>query len=325
MYKRFCLFSVFFVFCSFTAVCSDRSDSLSVSTSKLADCIIREAERYIGVPYRSGGKGPHSFDCSGFTHYVYAKFGYELSPSSSTQAAQGREVKGTLSNLQKGDIVVFGMRNNRKRIGHVGLFIGLDASGNYFTFIHASRKGIRISKSDEDYWAARFLGARRVLPDFLPDVGDGSAAAIDSTFTAFRDTLVLSENDYRVVILEDGTWAYVQEDGTVLRPSGLKDKIVLDTNGRWTYLPISMHKIPSMSPSSSQSTASKTTPSTSSASSVSVSSNPDGREAVYHTIKSGDTLYGLAHRYGTNVNVICRMNGITQSTVLKVGKKIRVK
>lgn len=47
--------------------------------------------------------------------------------------------------------------------------------------------------------------------------------------------------------------------------------------------------------------------------------------AKYHTIQSGDTLLGLAAKYHTSVNAICKLNGITPSTTLRIGKKLRVK
>ncbi len=47
--------------------------------------------------------------------------------------------------------------------------------------------------------------------------------------------------------------------------------------------------------------------------------------AKYHTIQSGDTLLGLAAQYHTSVSAICKLNGITPSTTLRIGKKLRVK
>lgn len=45
----------------------------------------------------------------------------------------------------------------------------------------------------------------------------------------------------------------------------------------------------------------------------------------YHKIRSGDTLSGIAKKYGTTVSKICSLNGIKSTTVLQVGKTIRVK
>lgn len=50
------------------------------------------------------------------------------------------------------------------------------------------------------------------------------------------------------------------------------------------------------------------------------------REAMrYHRIVSGDTLGHLAGKYGTTVSNICRLNGITRTTVLRVGRTLRVR
>lgn len=45
----------------------------------------------------------------------------------------------------------------------------------------------------------------------------------------------------------------------------------------------------------------------------------------YHKIKSGDTLGAIAHKYGTTVTNICRMNGIKSTTVLRIGRSLRVR
>jgi hypothetical protein len=45
----------------------------------------------------------------------------------------------------------------------------------------------------------------------------------------------------------------------------------------------------------------------------------------YYTIKSGDTLSKIARYYGTTVNAICLLNGIKSTSILTIGKTIRVK
>lgn len=47
------------------------------------------------------------------------------------------------------------------------------------------------------------------------------------------------------------------------------------------------------------------------------------RAIKYHTIRSGDTLSGIAKKYGTNVSTLCRLNGMSSRTTLRVGKKLR--
>lgn len=45
----------------------------------------------------------------------------------------------------------------------------------------------------------------------------------------------------------------------------------------------------------------------------------------YYTIRSGDTLGRIAINNGTTVNALCRLNGITPKTTLKIGRRIRVR
>lgn len=47
--------------------------------------------------------------------------------------------------------------------------------------------------------------------------------------------------------------------------------------------------------------------------------------AVYYTVKSGDTLSGIATKYGTTYQKIAQMNGISNPNVIYAGQKLRVK
>ena len=47
--------------------------------------------------------------------------------------------------------------------------------------------------------------------------------------------------------------------------------------------------------------------------------------AVYHKIRSGDTLGKLAGKYHTSIKEICAMNKIKTTTTLRVGRTLRVK
>lgn len=47
--------------------------------------------------------------------------------------------------------------------------------------------------------------------------------------------------------------------------------------------------------------------------------------AKYHTIVKGDTLYGMALKYKTTVKSICALNNIKPTTVLSLGRKLKVK
>lgn len=124
------------------------------STGVTGNDVVAYAKQFLGYRYVYGAAGPNSFDCSGFTMYVYKHFGYSLSHSSRIQATQGKKVTGE---LQPGDILVF--TNGGSQIGHVGIYIGNDK------FIHASDSttGVIISNLSDRWNKSKYVGARRIL------------------------------------------------------------------------------------------------------------------------------------------------------------------
>lgn len=287
-------------------------DSVSIDAPALADAIIEEAKRYLGRPYLWGGNGPERFDCTGFTKYVYAKFGYRLGRTVPAQALDGRPVEGGFENLQKGDILIFGARLNRRAQGHAAIFIERDSTGNNFTFIHAARRGVIITELKEPYYTERFLGAVRILPDFPPPIPEDTLAfqlQLPENAIVPPDTLRLGVADRRIVLFEDGTWATVSEDGT-LHAAENDNPIYLYADGRWRSVPKSIVKIPSLQKE---------------AATVPSAPAQTNTGAQYHTVRSGDSLSKIASRYHTTVKALCRLNGISQNTVLQIGKKLRVK
>jgi peptidoglycan DL-endopeptidase CwlO len=78
---------------------------------------VRTAYAQLGDPYRWGGTGPNSFDCSGLTSFAWRAAGVSLPHSSRAQYASGRKV--ARSDLQPGDLVFF-----YSPISHVGIYIG---------------------------------------------------------------------------------------------------------------------------------------------------------------------------------------------------------
>lgn len=94
--------------------------------------IVAEARKYIGTPYRAGGGSPGGFDCSGFTAYVFSKFGVSLPRSSGAQRGAGRIISA--AEARPGDLVWWP--------GHVGIYTGNGnhiAARNYSTPLYESR------------------------------------------------------------------------------------------------------------------------------------------------------------------------------------------
>ncbi|WP_125154562.1 NlpC/P60 family protein [Clostridium rectalis] len=98
------------------------------SASASSSNIVAYASNFLGTPYEWGGNGPGTFDCSGFTKYVYAHFGISLPRVASDQQNAGSPV--SRDQLQPGDLVFFGSPAH-----HVGIYVG---DGCY---IHAPRTG----------------------------------------------------------------------------------------------------------------------------------------------------------------------------------------
>ncbi|WP_044205073.1 M23 family metallopeptidase [Flammeovirga sp. OC4] len=51
----------------------------------------------------------------------------------------------------------------------------------------------------------------------------------------------------------------------------------------------------------------------------------ESKKSVYHRIRSGDSLWKISRRYGTSITKICRLNGISKRTTLRVGRTLRVR
>jgi murein DD-endopeptidase MepM/ murein hydrolase activator NlpD len=49
----------------------------------------------------------------------------------------------------------------------------------------------------------------------------------------------------------------------------------------------------------------------------------DIRKAKYCTVRKGDTLYKIAHRYHTTISVLCKLNNISRKKLLRIGRPLR--
>jgi cell wall-associated NlpC family hydrolase len=128
--------------------------------------LISTALRFRGVPYRNGGSDPSGFDCSGFVQYVFGQFGTLLPREVRDQYQLGRNVD--LDDVQAGDLIFF--ETVSRGASHVGMVIG----GGEFVHAPSSRGVVRVERYDSEYWARRFVGARRVTaaparPALFPD------------------------------------------------------------------------------------------------------------------------------------------------------------
>lgn len=125
------------------------------------DDILNRATSLLGARYRSGSKGPYTFDCSGFTSYVYGQNNISIGCSSRDQYARNIPIRR--EEMQPGDLVFFTSPHSGRNVGHVGIVIDYDPINDTFIFIHASSKnGVKISNSTDGNYTRRYIGVRRV-------------------------------------------------------------------------------------------------------------------------------------------------------------------
>ncbi len=82
--------------------------------------VVTEASRHRGAPYQWGAEGPTRFDCSGYTRYVFARFGKSLPHNAASQYASVRHI--AKNRMIIGDLIFF--LNSSGRISHVAIYAG---------------------------------------------------------------------------------------------------------------------------------------------------------------------------------------------------------
>ena len=108
--------------------------------------IVAEAYKHIGKPYVWGAKGPNTFDCSGFTRYVYLQVtGRDIGGWTVPQEGAGTVIP--VSQAQPGDLYFWGSRGSSY---HVAIALG---GGSY---IHAPQPGESVKVGSVAYFAPSF-------------------------------------------------------------------------------------------------------------------------------------------------------------------------
>lgn len=155
--------------------------------------IIEEAKKHLGKEYVYGGNGPDTFDCSGFTKYVYNKVaGLSLPRTAAEQYTVGSTVN--IQDLRAGDLV-FWSGTYKAGISHVAIAMG---DGK---FIGAQGDAVSIEELSNSYWNSHYTGCKRVLSD--EELGTGSVPGYtpvvnDDTPTGLAGGLPLSQvNSYQ--------------------------------------------------------------------------------------------------------------------------------
>jgi uncharacterized protein YfaT (DUF1175 family) len=125
----------------------------------LREQFVQEAKKYVGSPYAYGGRGPDSFDCSGFVDYVaHVSIQYELARTAQAMYSNARIIRD--DDREIGDLVFFKTTNDGS-ISHVGIYIGKQQ------FVHAAsngpNQGVIVSSLNELYWHDHYSATGQFL------------------------------------------------------------------------------------------------------------------------------------------------------------------
>jgi cell wall-associated NlpC family hydrolase len=125
-----------------------------------ASRVLHTADSYLGTKYVWGGNTPHEgFDCSGFTKYIFAKYGVTLPRTSRDQSRVGRAVPPDFNDLRAGDLMFFAEPG--QAISHVAIYAGNGV------IIHSSSSvggvGYTNLSTGSEWFVDYFVAARRVM------------------------------------------------------------------------------------------------------------------------------------------------------------------
>ncbi|EAG0806941.1 invasion associated endopeptidase [Listeria monocytogenes] len=121
------------------------------NSNSSASAIIAEAQKHLGKAYSWGGNGPTTFDCSGYTKYVFAKAGISLPRTSGAQYASTTRISE--SQAKPGDLVFFDYGSG---ISHVSIYVG---NGQ---MINAQDNGVKYDNIHGSGWGKYLVGFGRV-------------------------------------------------------------------------------------------------------------------------------------------------------------------
>jgi LysM repeat protein len=305
-------------------------DSLNFTPkiTALSDSVINYGKLYLNAPYRYGSPGSESFDCSGFTSFVYRNFGYDLKRSSADQAEQFPRVEK--SQLQKGDLVFFEGRRHNKRVGHVGMVVASRDNGE-FDFIHASTNhGVIISNSEEPYYLKRYVKAGRVIgSDTTARIADSNSflnhqeyvssvpsQTVTRTIPAVFHKVKKGEN-LSVISEKFGISVAQLKQKNHLKSSSLKPNQRLLIKEEQSYDVIAA--IDQQSESASNSTTFGNSENKSDSIQRGKKTTPEK-----HDVKKGETLISIAHLYNISVTDLRLLNNLPNGKIY-VGQELKVK
>ncbi len=137
----------------YLALKNEQNDSERVVDITKKNIFVDFFNEWKNVDYKMGGTSKKGIDCSAFTQRFYKdKLNMSISRSTLTQVKEG--VKVDKSKLVLGDLVFF---KTSRTARHVGIYVG---NGS---FMHASIKGITVTKLDKPFYKKTYWTSRRIV------------------------------------------------------------------------------------------------------------------------------------------------------------------
>lgn len=308
----------------------------SESHISIIDSILTFSKQYLGRPYRGGGKGPNSFDCSGFTSFVFSNFGIKLGSSSGDQAEQLPTI--AKNDILPGDLVFYNGHRRGSRVGHVGLVVSKHDDGT-FDFIHsASSVGISISHSESNYYNRRYVKAGRVFTtdslvatykynkksiavepqiaiqsevcDSIKVLETTRKKTIPAKYHTVKsgETLSSIANKYGLTVAQLKKSNKLKGDFLALKQRlKIKEKQEIEVIEKQKPVVKQLVKVDSVKVE----TLNKETEMTEA-------------KSEFHTVKKGETLYSISKTYGVKVNELIKINNLKTESIF-YGQKLKIK
>lgn len=116
------------------------------------------AARWLGAPYKTGGKDRSGMDCSGLAQLLHRDVVGNAIPRTTVALWDGGRPVAP-ADVRPGDLLFFSRSSTGDGVSHVGVAVG---DGE---FVHAGTlRGVRYDRIDARFWQQRWMGARRWAP-----------------------------------------------------------------------------------------------------------------------------------------------------------------
>lgn len=299
-------------FLMLVCVCQTSMARRKDMSMSLRDSLIEFSKNYIGCKYKYGSKGPKTFDCSGFSGFVFSKFGMNLNSSSSSQYLQGEKVK--LIDAKKGDLIFFnGSKAGGSNVGHVGIISDVNEKSDTVWFIHASvQQGVLIDVYPGlDYYNRRFVGCKRVIAEKW--VSERAYETEEKELEEIKEAEELQKIEKSDKQSEEKEAREPQRVDEKETPDCEQESVTQKENSekkkKSNKRKLKKGKVKKEEKGKSESD--------------SIEKNND-KSQVVHTVCKGDTLYRISINYGCTVEEIKKWNKL-KTDAIKVGDELVIR